>query len=74
MLQALRFFMNFVPPVIQIVVQKSFEKAMMPKNFQSSLLTCGGQPCAMMLLIFHQHRFMAGELLEHPCDRSSTDP
>ena len=40
-LQALGFFVNFVPGVVQDIVQEAFEQAVMAENFKARILPAG---------------------------------
>ena len=51
-LQALGFFVNLVPSVIEKIVQELFEQTMMTAYFESALFTSGGQTYAVMFFVF----------------------
>lgn len=72
MLQAFGLLMHFVPRVIEHIMQKSFEQAMMPKNLQRAMLARVRQDDAVMLFILDQGRLQCRELLKHPRYRGGT--
>ena len=60
MLQALCFFVNFVPGIFEDVVEKQFQQAMVPYDLPCPPLARRTQARAVMLLIQHQRRPLGG--------------
>ena len=57
MFQPLRFLVDFIPAVIQYIMQKTLQQAMMPQNFKRPSLPGRCQARPVMLLVFHQRWF-----------------
>lgn len=69
MLQPLCLFVDFVPGVLQNIMEKQFEQPMMPHQFPRSLFPRGGQPNSSMLFMHNKSRPLRGEPFEHPGHR-----
>lgn len=65
MLQTLGLFMDFVPLIIENVVQEAFEQAVVANHFQSASSAGWRKTHAMVLFITHEGGALAGELLQH---------
>ncbi len=72
-LQAFRFFVNFIPGIVQEIVKKSFQEAMMAHNLECTMLPGRPQKHAMMLLIVNPGGFVVREFLKHARYRGGTD-
>jgi hypothetical protein len=54
MLEALRFFVNFVPRVVEDIVQEAFEQPMMANDFKGALSARWRKAYPVVLLITHE--------------------
>ena len=73
MFQPFRLVVNFVPGVVEEIVQETLQQTMVAKNLQSAHLPGCGQTHAVVLFVFHKRRLLRRELLEHSGDGSRTD-
>ena len=65
MLQTLGLFMDFVPRIIENVVQEAFEQPVMANHFQSASSAGWRKTHTVVLFITHEGGALAGELLKH---------
>ncbi len=72
-LQAFRFFVYFIPRVLQNIVKKQFQKPMMADELPGAALTSSGQASATMPFVENQRRPLQRKLLEHSGDRRRAD-
>lgn len=73
MFQPFRLIVNFVPGVIEEIMEEALQQTVVPKNLQGAHLSRCSQSCAVVFLIFHKRRLLRRELLEHSGDGSGTD-
>lgn len=73
MLQSFRFVVHFIPGKIEHIVQEPFEQAMMTPDLQRPALPRFRETHAMMLLVLHERRPLAGQLLQHAGNRGRPD-
>jgi len=74
MLQALRFFMNLVPGIVEHVVQEAFEQPMVPNHLQRAPSAGWRKPYPVVFLITDEGGAPSRQLLQHPRYGSRTDP
>ena len=65
MLQAFRLFMDFVPGIIENVMQKAFEQPVVANHFQSASPAGSRKAYPVVLFITHEGRMLPRQLLEH---------
>ena len=67
------FLVHFVPGVLQNVVQKQFQQAVMPDQFPRPPFAGGSEPDTSVLFIQNQGRPLRRELLKHSGHRRSAN-
>ena len=72
-LQPFCFVVDFVPRVIEEIMEEALQQTMVAKNLQSSHLAGRRQTRAMMLFVFHEGWLLCSELLQHSSYGSRTD-
>lgn len=73
MLEALGFFVDLIPGIVQNVMQEAFEKAVVTNYFESALSAGGRKIYSMVLFIADEGRALGGKLLQHSRDRCGAD-
>ena len=66
MFEAFRFFVYFIPGIIEKIVKEAFEKAMVTNHFESARGSCRRQTRAVTLFVFYKRRLLRRQLLQHP--------
>ena len=65
MLQSFRLFMDFVPGIIENVMQKAFEQPVVANHFQSAFSAGSRKAYPVLLFITHGGGALPRQLLEH---------
>ncbi len=73
MFQPFRLIVNFVPGIVEEIMEKTLQQAVMAKNLQSAHPPGCRQTHAAVLFVFHKWRFLGRELLEHSRYGCGTD-
>lgn len=73
MFQAFCLIVNFVPRVVEEIMEKTLQQAVVAKNLQSAHLPSRCQTHAVVLFVFYKRRLLRRELLEHASNGCGTD-
>src|SRR5271168_454614 len=73
MLQTLGLFMDFVPRIIENVVQEAFEQPVVANHFQSASPAGWRKTHTVVLFVTHEGGALPGELLQHSGYGSGAD-
>ena len=73
MLEPFGFVVNLVPGVVEHIVQKALQQAMVAQHLQCALLTSPGQTRTVMFLVIHGRWLLRRQFLQHSRHGSGTN-